>query len=82
MTPPPIPCPFCSPPPAPHGGMKVAFLATDLCPEHLATSGIPEFERRHPLVGDERPCTATCGCITLEELDAMLDRPPLPPGGE
>jgi hypothetical protein len=53
--------------------MKIAFLATDLCPAHLEISGIPEYERRHPIVGTERPCNATCGCITLDELRRRLE---------
>lgn len=65
-------CPFCAPPPAPGGGMQIAFLATDLCDEHLTTSGIPEFEASHPIVDGGRPCNATCGCSTLEELDHRL----------
>jgi hypothetical protein len=67
-----IPCPFCSPPTAPRGGMKIALLATDLCAEHLEMSGIPEYERRHPLVGNTRSCNDSCGCFSLEELDAEL----------
>ena len=65
-------CPFCHPPRAPLGGMKIAFLATDLCPEHLEKSGIPAFERTHPLVDGVRECTATCGCCSLEDLDRRL----------
>lgn len=65
-------CPFCDPPAAPHGGMAIHFLATDLCPDHLEQSGIVEYERRHPLVGNERPCNDSCGCVSLDDLKAAL----------
>jgi hypothetical protein len=68
-----IPCPFCNPPKAPPGGMKIAFLPTDLCPEHLEMSGIPEYERRHPIVDGDRPCNEGCGCVSAEEAFRFLD---------
>lgn len=70
-----IPCPFCQPPKAPRGGMKIAFLATDLCPTHLAESGIPQFEAAHPLIDGERPCNDTCGCISGKDADRLLNDP-------
>lgn len=70
-----ISCPFCRPPRLRHGGMKIAFLATDLCPEHLEMSGIPQFEADHPLVDGERPCTDTCGCISGDDAFRFLEDP-------
>lgn len=67
-------CPFCPPAPNPPKGatISVVFSRSDLCAEHLEMSGIPSFETTHPLVGSERPCHATCGCVPLTALTYLL----------
>jgi chromosome segregation ATPase len=64
-------CIFCVPPtPAKAGQVrKIAFNPDDLCQEHLERSGIRQHRESHP---DGR-CTTTCGCMTLEELDFVLE---------
>jgi hypothetical protein len=62
-------CPLC-----PRRVGKTAFALADLCAEHLALHGPPirAYEAAHPLVDGERRCTATCGCLTHDELLARL----------
>lgn len=43
---------------------KHAFDPVDLCPKHLATTGIPEYLAAHP----DGEHTTTCGCVTLDAL--------------
>lgn len=53
---------------------KTTFALADLCAGHRAVIEPPirAYEAAHPLVDGERRCTATCGCLTHDELLACL----------
>jgi hypothetical protein len=62
-------CLFCVMPTLTEGNHAVD--PADLCPKHLALSGIPEYLATHP----NGACTEACGCVSLDEMMRQVESP-------